>query len=61
MLRKTTDNLMKVKNIDAPESKTKNCNFPSKLVVGVVEIVIGRFIVFMGSSQQGQTVIFYPF
>jgi hypothetical protein len=53
--------LMKVKNKEAPESKTKKCIFPSKLVVGVVEIVMGRFIVLIGSSQQGQTVIFYPF
>lgn len=52
---------MKVKNRDAPESKTKNCTFPSELMVGVVEIVIGSWMVLIGSSQQGQTVIFYPF
>jgi hypothetical protein len=40
--------LMKVKNIDAPESKTKNCSLPSWPVIGVVDTVIGRVIVFMG-------------
>jgi hypothetical protein len=49
--------LINVKNMDAPESNTKNCIFPSGRTIGVVDTVIGSLIVLNGSRQQGQTVI----
>lgn len=52
--------LMKVKNMEAPESNAKNWFWPYEPVIGVVGMVIGRVMVFIGSSQQGQMVTFSP-